>query len=173
MSGPKKSEASSAEPENVMVEISDSVPLRIVPLRSALNAAFRVIVIDPLADRESVIHTTVTVPLADMLAFLDSVMVKRCRPVSEYCLLTLVVLFPWRLYVAEILCAADAEERRVSTSNDVIAIVSGFAVLVSLGAFIFRSLTLCLPHGVFTEHAETIVPCSFDTQRISTGKKKT
>ncbi len=168
MSGPKKSKASSAEPENVRVEVSDSVPLLIVPLASILNADARVTAIEPFAVLESVIHTTVAVPLADMLAFLDSDMVKRCRPVSEYCLLTLVVLFPWRLYVAEILCAADAVEMRVSTSSEVSAIVSGFAVLVSLGAFIFRSLPFSLSPEVFTEHAETIVPGSFDTQRIST-----
>ncbi len=120
-----------------MVEVSDSLPLLIVPLASILNAAARVTVTDPLADLESVIHTTVTIPVADMLAFLDSVMVKTCRPVSEYCLLTLVVLLPWRLYVAEMVCAADTEEMRVSTSSEVRAIVSGFAVLISLGAFIF------------------------------------
>lgn len=72
MSGPKKSWASSAEPENVMVEVSDSLPLRVVPLALILNAAARMTVIDPLADRESAIHTIVTAPLADMLAFLDS-----------------------------------------------------------------------------------------------------
>ncbi len=70
------------------------------------------------------------------------------------------------------LCAAETEEMRVNTSSDVRAIVSGFAVLVSLGAFIFRSLPFSLSHEVFTEHAETIVPGSFDTQRISTSKKK-
>lgn len=130
-----------------MVAVSDSLPLLIVPLASILKTDARVIVIDPLADLESVIHTTVAIPLADMLAFLDSDMVYTCKPVSENCLLTLVVLFPWRLYVAEILCAAAAEEMRVSTSSDVRANVSGFAVFVSLGAFIFRSLTLFLTSG--------------------------
>ncbi len=98
MSGPKKSEASSAEPENVMVEVSVSVPFWVVvPFKMILNAEARVTVIDPLADLESVIHTTVAIPFADMLAFLDSDILKTCRPVSEYCLLTLVVLLPWRL----------------------------------------------------------------------------
>ncbi len=72
MSGPKKSKASSAEPENVIVAVSDSLPLLIVPLLLILNIEARVIVIDPLADLDSVIHTTVAIPLADMLAFRDS-----------------------------------------------------------------------------------------------------
>ncbi len=39
--------------------------------------------------------------------------------------------------MAEMLCAAEAVEMRVSTSSDVRAKVSGFALLVSLGALIF------------------------------------
>ncbi len=73
------------------------MPLVIEPLALSLKEVSRVIEIDPLADLPSFIHVTVIVPLADVLAFLDSSIKKKWRPVSENCLLTLVVLFAWRL----------------------------------------------------------------------------